>query len=135
ACPKRPGSRPATQRCDRAPFGRQFMVSAGWSPPCGTRRLLAELVTCSACGTENRTGRRFCGQCGAALSAKCTSCGADNEPGDRFCGECGSPLGATASEANGQTNEQAAAPIAERRLVTVMFADLVGFTSLSEHRD
>jgi class 3 adenylate cyclase/tetratricopeptide (TPR) repeat protein len=49
----------------------------------------------------------------------------------RFCGECGSPLEAGPTE----TAVQTPAPAAERRLVTVLFADLVGFTSLSESRD
>src|SRR5918996_1369785 len=51
------------------------------------------LLVCSTCGTKNRTGRRFCAECGAVLAIACSSCGAANEPGDRFCGECGSPLG------------------------------------------
>ncbi len=93
------------------------------------------MATCSACGTENRAGRRFCAQCGAALSVKCSSCGEDNEPGDRFCGECGAALETPpAAPASGERGPAAAA-IAERRLVSVLFADLVGFTSLSEHRD
>src|SRR3954451_9614003 len=90
-------------------------------------------MTCTACGTENRAGRRFCSQCGAALVATCPSCGASNDPGDRFCGECGTEL------ATGRRQEparaSAGAPVSERRLVSVLFADLVGFTTLSEHRD
>jgi class 3 adenylate cyclase/tetratricopeptide (TPR) repeat protein len=86
--------------------------------------------SCSACGTENRSGRRFCAQCGAALELRCGACGATNDPGDRFCGECGAPLG------NGAAATLAAPlAVAERRLVSVLFADLVGFTTLSEHRD
>jgi class 3 adenylate cyclase/tetratricopeptide (TPR) repeat protein len=86
--------------------------------------------SCAACGTENRSGRRFCAQCGAGLEARCSACGATNDPGDRFCGECGAPLG------NGAAATLAAPlAVAERRLVSVLFADLVGFTTLSEHRD
>jgi len=85
-------------------------------------------MSCRGCGTENRAGRRFCSQCGALLEVACPACGAANEPGDKFCGECGSTL--TEQPAAGT---QSSGP--ERRLVTVLFADLVGFTTLSEHRD
>ncbi len=88
---------------------------------------------CSACGAENRPGRRFCSQCGAALELQCPSCGAVNEPGDRFCGECGSQLTANGAAASQVAGVQEA--VSERRLVSVLFADLVGFTALSEHRD
>lgn len=43
-------------------------------------------VQCSACNAENREGRRFCAQCGAALSAPCPSRGFANEPDERFRG-------------------------------------------------
>src|SRR5919201_1777124 len=85
-------------------------------------------MTCSACGAENRAGRKFCSSCGAPLALACPACGAANEPDDRFCGECGAPLG-------GAAGTPAQAPEAERRLVSVLFADLVGFTPLSEDRD
>jgi class 3 adenylate cyclase/tetratricopeptide (TPR) repeat protein len=89
-------------------------------------------VTCPACGTENREGRKFCAACGKPLSAACPACGTANEPGERFCGECGSPLGAQPPPT---PTAPAAAPAAERKLVSVLFADLVGFTSASEDRD
>ena len=38
-------------------------------------------MNCPSCGDENREGRRFCAQCGAALEATCASCGAANDPG------------------------------------------------------
>jgi class 3 adenylate cyclase/tetratricopeptide (TPR) repeat protein len=84
------------------------------------------MMTCSACGAENRAGRRFCSQCGAPLAHACPACGAANDPDDRFCGDCGTSL---------ETVTPTPAAAAERRLVSVLFGDLVGFTPLSEDRD
>jgi Adenylate and Guanylate cyclase catalytic domain/Double zinc ribbon len=97
-------------------------------------------VTCSNCGTENRPGRKFCSECATPLAAVCPSCGAPNQPGEKFCGECATPLvvgapplvSGTARPGLATASE---APIAERRLVSVLFADLVGFTALAEGRD
>src|SRR5438445_4670681 len=49
-------------------------------------------MKCSRCGTENRPGRRFCSECGAALAVACPSCGFANESGEKFCGGCGASL-------------------------------------------
>ncbi len=86
-------------------------------------------MRCNACGTENEAGRKFCGECGSPLARPCPACGAANSPGAKFCGECGSPLAADA------TAPARAAPAAERKHVSVLFADLVGFTALAEDRD
>jgi class 3 adenylate cyclase/tetratricopeptide (TPR) repeat protein len=88
------------------------------------------VIACPHCGFENAAGRKFCGGCGAPLARTCPSCGAANEPGTRFCGECGSALADDAP-----ASAAPAAKAAERRLVSVLFADLVGFTPLSESRD
>ena len=89
-------------------------------------------MTCSACGSANAEGQKFCGECGAKLTAGCASCGAENAPGQKFCGECGASL---ASQATPRPEATVAQPQAERRLVSVLFADLVGFTTASEGRD
>jgi class 3 adenylate cyclase/tetratricopeptide (TPR) repeat protein len=54
----------------------------------------------------------------------CPACGHENQVGASFCSKCGVALGATAP-----------APREERKVVTVLFADLVGFTSRSEQLD
>jgi class 3 adenylate cyclase len=87
---------------------------------------------CPECGTENREGRKFCSECGRALAALCPACGTTNEPGDSFCGECGAALKAAAPAVVPVARE---APASERRLVSVLFADLVGFTTIAEARD
>ena len=88
----------------------------------------------------------------------CASCGHVNAEGQKFCGECGTPLrpcavlrrleparaevlrrvrdGAQSPERHAATaTRPEPAPAAERRLASVLFADLVGFTTLSESRD
>ena len=98
------------------------------------RGISITVVICSACGTENRDGRRFCSQCGAALELACPACGASNEAGDRFCGACGTTL-ADGGAGTARPGALAANDGSERRLVSVLFADLVGFTPLAERRD
>jgi class 3 adenylate cyclase/tetratricopeptide (TPR) repeat protein len=77
---------------------------------------------------------RFCVECGSALAQTCTSCGQPVQAGFKFCGQCGAPLAGTPAIPRQET-AAAAAPGAERRLCSVLFCDLVGFTPLSEARD
>ncbi len=88
-------------------------------------------MTCIHCGAENELGRKFCMECGQRLASACPTCGTANTAGAKFCGECGSTL----AEAPPVAEPAGQAPATERRLVTVLFADLVGFTTLSEARD
>lgn len=89
-------------------------------------------MSCPNCGGPTTPGQKFCYACGTSLTTPCSNCGASLPPGARFCGECGTPAPATsASHATSPSD----APKPERRLVSVLFADLVGFTSTSESRD
>ena len=91
----------------------------------------SENVVCSVCGAQNPGAARFCGDCGTPLALACPACGAPIVSGKRFCNACGEQLTAAAPVPAGGPQ----APIAERRLVSVLFADLVGFTARSENRD
>src|SRR5437899_4903937 len=95
-------------------------------------------MACAGCGLETSADFAFCPGCGRRLPAPCTACGSPCEPDFAFCPRCGTarspaPVGA---------DKAAAAPVvrsdgreADRRQVTVLFADLSGFTSLSERLD
>jgi class 3 adenylate cyclase/tetratricopeptide (TPR) repeat protein len=56
--------------------------------------------------------------------ASCSRCGQDNPQGFRFCGACGTPLAAARRPGD-----------EERKVVTVLFCDLVGFTARSDQAD
>ena len=53
----------------------------------------------------------------------CPSCGQENARRSRFCSSCGTPLGSEGARGE------------ERKLVSVLFVDLVGFTSRSDRAD
>ena len=86
-------------------------------------------MNCPSCESDNRPGARFCRACGGALSLACPNCSAAVSADQRFCDECGHNLAAAPEPAREPERT------AERRLVSVLFADLVGFTALSESRD
>src|SRR2546426_4959778 len=81
-------------------------------------------MSCTSCGRANRPGARFCGSCGKPLAPRCLACGTECEPGAQFCDACGASLVASAPD-----------EAVVRKVVTIVFADLIGSTSLHEHLD
>src|SRR5919108_229648 len=92
-------------------------------------------MTCASCGTENPAGARFCMSCGKALERRCPSCGTPAPPEARFCMTCGTALDAGAPAPAAPVLDAAAIPPEERRQVTVLFADLSGYTAFAERMD
>ena len=94
-------------------------------------------MQCPRCQANNSDERRFCGECGSALPVTCRGCGFQNQPPAKFCGGCGAPL----THAEGEEIERpspeplVAVPSGERRPVTIFFADLAGYTQLSNALD
>jgi class 3 adenylate cyclase/tetratricopeptide (TPR) repeat protein len=96
-------------------------------------------MTCGSCGSPTPDGAWFCPQCGSPQSLACRACGRDLTAGARFCGWCGAAVsGAPRPDAPVAEAGRASAgplPVAERRVTSILFGDLVGFTALSEVRD
>ncbi len=88
-------------------------------------------IICASCGEATPAGK-FCIHCGASTQQKCPNCGEVVIAGAKFCLECGAALSGSAAASRVSSTPE---PLSERRLVSVLFADLVGFTTLSEHRD
>jgi ribosomal protein L40E len=79
---------------------------------------------CAACGAANPAGALFCARCGSQLGSACPSCGAVVVADAAFCTSCDSALEA-----------QLAPATEERKTVSVLFADRVGFTAQAERLD
>jgi len=90
-------------------------------------------ASCEQCGTANPAHALFCMSCGASLARSCVSCGADVPPAARFCMACGATT--DAAEAPTASTSAVAASSEQRRTVTVLFADLSGFTAVAERLD
>jgi len=103
--------------------------------------------SCSTCGHSNSVGASVCAQCGTSLARVCGACGFHNPGNFRFCGNCGANLLSAPVENRERVAEQIPTPLAEkiarvgkqvegeRRNVTALFADLSGYTALSERLD
>src|SRR3990172_3287635 len=107
-------------------------------------------MQCPNCQTENPANAKFCLNCGTALALRCSNCQAELPSGAKFCMNCGQPVAAAttktqddarltrlaaAAPAELKTKMRAAHLAGERKMVTCLFADVVGSTSLAEQMD
>jgi class 3 adenylate cyclase/tetratricopeptide (TPR) repeat protein len=103
-------------------------------------------VPCPRCQQDNPPEARFCLRCGTGLTLSCGHCGTQLPSGAAFCFACGQRIAAAAprfSSPESYTPRYLAEKIlttrsaieGERKQVTVLFADVSGFTALSERLD
>ena len=109
-------------------------------------------MKCPRCQQEAPSDAEFCPECGAKLAALCSQCGTANAPIHKFCKKCGQSLTAASgvdpegrrfASPDSYTPKHLAEKIltsksaleGERKLVTVLFADLKGSMELLADRD
>ena len=118
-------------------------------------------MDCTSCGCDIESGFAFCPKCGAKQPKACPRCAYGCAPGFRFCPKCGAEVDGSpeaepqrepisrhapgeagrrdpASNLRGSPPPPMSPPFeteSDRRTVTVLFADLSGFTTLSEQLD
>ncbi|MCK1722639.1 adenylate/guanylate cyclase domain-containing protein [Bradyrhizobium sp. 141] len=119
-------------------------------------------MNCSCCGSEVQSGFAFCPRCGTKQPNACPGCGYACAPDFAYCPKCGALLGEAPKDAGEARPSRPTAPIrasspplapladpqqarrpqsdridseANRRTITVLFADLSGFTAMSERLD
>ena len=109
-------------------------------------------MICPKCQFENRGEAAFCRKCGSSLESEisCPNCEASNPPDSRFCEKCGQVLkppkeapSIDYSQPHSYTPKFLADKIlttrssieGERKLVTVLFADVANYTAMSEELD
>lgn len=94
-------------------------------------------MKCPGCQHDNPPDLEVCVSCGARLTPVCGACGTHPSPGASFCPQCGTPL--QTARTSGQIGERTVTSRGsleiERKLVTVLFADLKGSMDLLAHRD
>jgi len=113
-------------------------------------------MKCPECQAENPEGAKFCMACGARLVLVCAACRTELPPGAKFCLACGTRLDPSPGELEQEPDEkgidkaiQRLIPEAyaerllatrgqvqpQRRIVTVLFSDVKGYTEMAEALD
>ncbi|HEY9899173.1 MAG TPA: adenylate/guanylate cyclase domain-containing protein [Pantanalinema sp.] len=85
-------------------------------------------MNCTHCEASVRSDAKFCTQCGKKLGIPCGACQALCRPDSTFCTQCGVQLSGARAQASTSN-------AGDRRVVTVLFTDVSGFTAMSEKLD
>ena len=110
-------------------------------------------MKCPKCHHENPDNAKFCRECGERMPAACPNCGAAVSSQDKFCMECGTRIAQDETSLSGtavpklehmQDRLYIPEPLRKRmdsamqemegenRLITALFADISGFTAMSQ---
>ncbi len=106
-------------------------------------------MKCSNCSFDNPLDARFCENCGRPIEHACPNCGQPISPGAKFFKNCGFQLTVVTAKTQALDALRQSAPAAvatkilaerdratgERKLITALFADIVGSTSLADKLD
>jgi class 3 adenylate cyclase/tetratricopeptide (TPR) repeat protein len=107
-------------------------------------------MKCSECQFDNREGAKFCKECGAKLELTCPECGSIYAFDSKFCDECGhdiskpieaflldysKPKSYTPTFIANKVLTSRSSIEGERKLVTVLFADVANYTAMAEKLD
>ncbi|MDH5505799.1 MAG: AAA family ATPase [Anaerolineae bacterium] len=106
-------------------------------------------MNCHSCNANNPDEAKFCMNCGSPMMVPCRHCGHTNPPLAKFCIECGNSLDKQAQKK--EDTRRAAVPKeyaqklevarkaqtmqGERRIVSILFCDVKGSTSMAEKLD
>jgi len=107
-------------------------------------------MQCAVCGHANADDASFCSACGNRLMLACPRCETPYRPGDAFCSACGARLGGEEGPSREadlrryvpaelleklDTARRRRTMAGERRMVTMLFADIGGSTAAAERLD
>ncbi|MHC1744473.1 MAG: adenylate/guanylate cyclase domain-containing protein [Syntrophobacteraceae bacterium] len=107
-------------------------------------------MNCPKCSFQNPANAKYCIECGGRMELTCPKCGTVTPHAGRFCMECGASLAPAGPRIPfAQRGAQAYTPKflvdkilsmrssieGERKLVTVLFADVSNFTAIAERLD
>ncbi len=105
------------------------------------------MMQCPKCGVEISNLAYYCPNCGTKIQVACPECGANIQTGATFCSQCGVRLSAQIPPdfIIPEKDKPLSIPSPdsllpqldpyERRIVTSLFADIAGYSTLSENID